>query len=476
LIEKLSGTLPLYRLPSASAAHSRHFMPIGSLDKGREKTTLVFDTWANLGDDALEIHWDCELKDDETRELRVLTDCLGYLGRTESWVEAELLAEGTSPMSDFDAFPHRDGIHPGPKWEQVSLVAAIPPQEYARWRRETTEKLLSSFPLPEGNKKPPPKLLKERANAVAPYPDELLNCLLKDTAWWKRHCWSQPPGSQRVLYWRRSDALQVGVPRSDTPRLAGPVTTILLAITTPSGNQSALPPCSRTLPQAELFHRAIVRRVANGQRVHCPELTGRDSRGQPLREHHRHAHLLPLDLDGDGHLDHLLVHAPMGLGDAAQRAIRTLRRTWTKGGVGDLQLALAGSGNIDAFRSLPAPLDRRVAQLLGPRQGSRVWLSATPFVPPRFLKRHGANTLLGQVNAELASRGMTPVEQVDVLPRTAESASLRHYVRRRQRGGAPPPIDVGYAIRLQFAEPVVGPLALGYASHFGLGMFRASDA
>ena len=59
-----------------------------------------------------------------------------------------------------------------------------------------------------------------------------------------------------------------------------------------------------------------------------------------------------------------------------------------------------------------APLDRRVEGLLGPLSTSnllrserttkvaRVWMSATPFVPLRFLKRRGANTLIGQVNAE----------------------------------------------------------------------------
>ena len=50
LINKLAAVLPSYRLPAASAAHSRHFMPIGELAKGRERTTLVFDTWANVGD------------------------------------------------------------------------------------------------------------------------------------------------------------------------------------------------------------------------------------------------------------------------------------------------------------------------------------------------------------------------------------------------------------------------------------------
>jgi CRISPR-associated protein Csb2 len=441
LIEKLAGTLPSYRLPAASAAHSRHYMPLGSLEKSREKTTLVFDTWADVGDQDLLIRWDCDLSADETQELRRLAECLGYLGRGESWVEAEL------------------------------LMAAILPDDYAKWRRETTQEILAKLPLPEGKKKPPAKLLKDREKAIAPYPKELLDCLTKDTAWWKQHRWSQPPGSRRVLYWRRTDSLQVGVPRQTRPRTVNRVTTMLLALTTPSGNRSALPSITRTLPQAELFHRAVIARVARGEQVHCPELTGRDHHGRPLRLCHQHAHFLPVDLDGDGHLDYLIVHAPMGLGAAAQHAVRTLRRTWTKGGVGDLQLALAGSGNLDMLRSLPAPLNRRIEHLQGPPRGARVWESATPFVPPRFLKCRGANTLLGQVNAELVSRGLPPAEQLDELPGNAQRLRFRHFVRRRERGGIPPPIDVGYAIRLQFASPATGLITLGYASHYGLGLF-----
>ena len=473
LLLKLASTLPSYRVPSVSAAHSRHFMPIGSLDKGREKTTLVFDTWANVGDGALEIHWNCELDEEETNLLGKLAECLGYLGRSESWVEADLLPNETSIVNDFNAFPHSSNICPGPEWEQISLMASISPNDYAVWQRAVTEKLLKEFPLPEGSKKPSAKLLKDRAKAIKPYPHDLLDCLVKDTAWWKQHRWSQPPGSQRVVYWRRNDSIEVGVPERFSPRYPRPVTTMLLALTTPSGNQSALPPCTRTLPQAELFHRAIIGRVANGNRVHCPELTGRDEYGKRLILGHRHAHILPLDLDSDGRLDHVIVHAPMGLGDAAQSAIRTLRRTWTKGGVGELQLALAGSGDLEILRSLPAPLDHRIQQILAPPQGAKVWVSATPFVPPRFLKSRGTNTLFGQVNSELISRGLPPVEPSDDLILPDATVALRHFVRRRQHGGTTPPMDVGYALRLRFANPVVGPLSLGYASHFGLGLFEA---
>jgi CRISPR-associated protein Csb2 len=50
---------------------------------------------------------------------------------------------------------------------------------------------------------------------------------------------------------------------------------------------------------------------------------------------------------------------------------------------------------------------------------------------------------------------------------------LRHFVRRRARGGRPPHVDAGFGLRLQFAEPVRGPLLLGYAAHYGLGLFEA---
>jgi CRISPR-associated protein Csb2 len=473
LIDKLAGVLPSYRLPDASAAHSRHFMPIGELAKGREKTTLVFDTWANVGDGGLLIHWPCELNEEETAILRQLVGSLGYLGRSESWAEVELVPKTLMTPSDFNAEPCCTGEHRGRDWEQVSLMAPIPSEEYRVWRQQQSVVALAPFPLPEGKKKPTAKLQKERETAVAPYPPDLLSCLTKDTAWWKNeHGWSQPPGSQRVLYWRRSDSLQVGVPPQPRPRQLRPVTTMLLSLTTPSGNRSALPSSTRTLPQAELFHRAIVGRVGKGCPVHCPELTGKDEGGQPLSDNHAHAHTVPVDLDGDHRLDHLIIYARMGLGEAAQRAIRTLRRTWTKGGVGDLQLAVVGAGDLGMLRRLPPPLDRQITELLGPAHGCRIWESATPFVPPRFVKARGKSTLLGQINAELASRGYPPVATMEI---DAElTRSFRHHVRRRIRGGVPPFADIGFGLRLTFSESQHGPIALGYASHYGMGLFRCS--
>jgi hypothetical protein len=55
-------------------------------------------------------------------------------------------------------------------------------------------------------------------------------------------------------------------------------------------------------------------------------------------------------------------------------------------------------------------------------------VSATPFVPPRFLKRKGRNTLEGQIVAELSSRGFPHPTNLEIQTSQRQDAarSLRH--------------------------------------------------
>jgi CRISPR-associated protein Csb2 len=471
LVDALAGTLPTYLLPVGALAHSRHFMPTCVLDKGREKTTLVFDSWADVGNDPLVVRWDCAVDSEAQGLLGRLAAHLGYVGRSESWVVAESVPDDAAMWQAPDAFPHADVSHGGLGWEQVSLMAAELPTSYIEWRQQAVVTALTALPLPAGKKAAREKAEKARGVAEEPFPADIVDCLQKDTAWWKARRWSQPPGSRRALYWRRSGALSVASSARSARRPAVRVEMLLLALATPSGRLSALPRRTRTLPQAELIHRALVARVGRGERTDCPELTGRGPDRLALTGH-QHAHILPVDLDGDGYLDHLVVYARMGLGSAAQWAIRTLERTWTKGGVGELQLALVGQGSLDHLRTLPAALGGGVAQLLGAEGGGRVWVSSTPFVAPRYRKRRGRNTIEGQVNAELASRGL-PSATVEILPWTDQTHEIRHAIRVRRYPASPPPVDIGFALRLTFDAPVAGPLTIGYGAHFGLGLFAA---
>jgi CRISPR-associated protein Csb2 len=128
-------------------------------------------------------------------------------------------------------------------------------------------------------------------------------------------------------------------------------------------------------------------------------------------------------------------------------------------------------GDLDSLRSLRGKPQGAITELLGDPIGSTVWVSATPFIPPRFLKRRGTNALEGQIKSELISRHIATECHIEIL--VEESKAFRHFVRVRKHGGQPPPQDIGFAIRLIFEKPAPGPISLGYAAHFGMGLFRA---
>lgn len=476
LLEKLAGVLPQYRLPPAVGAHSRHYMPLGVLDKGREKTTLVFDTWAQVDEGELFVSWDTDLDVDERTLLKRLADKLGYLGRSESWVVAQLLPEDArTPEPNCVPCTAADEAPPGPGHEQVALIAAQTSEIYSQWRAE-------ALPPVDAERKVGRAEQAARAKIEAMHPADLIAALQTETQWLRRHGWNQPPGSRRVFYWRRVGALESGAPNRDKRSLAmAPVEAMLLSLTSASGNNHLLPPVARTLPQAELLHAALVKQStlfqADGSVRYSPVLTGCDQQRRSLGGAHRHAHVLPLDLDDDGHLDHVLIWAHMGLDAQAQTAVRAVRRTFTKGGVASLRLALAGSGALEDMQSLPGDYGDRLRAVLGSGPDPLRWISRTPFVPPRHLKKNGKNTLEGQVVAELASRGLPAPAEIQVLdPRIhAEARRQRHFIRRRRaKKDSGPPADIGFTLVLRFDAPLdPAPLSLGYGSHFGLGSFRA---
>jgi len=473
LIEALASVSPSFILPAAAGGHTRHYMPLGKLQKGRESTTLVFDTWVDVGNGELAVTWDCEVTSGEADLLGRLAENLGYLGRAESRVEGRLQPAGEASPAGSPCVPcTHERVH-GPGWEQIALIAPISAPEYADWRGPEVAKALA--PFPPAPKKPSAKLRKQREAAQAPYPRDLIACLQADVAWLRSHGWSQPPGSRRVLYWRRTDALETGAPRPRLrPTVARPTTAILLAMTTESGNDHALPSTTRTLPQAELLHRAL---VGSAQRAggHSAVLSGCDEGGRPSTQNHDHAHVLPLDLDQDGHLEHVLIWAPRGLDGEAQAAVRGVRRTFTKGGVGAIKLAMVASGDIEDLRRYPGLLGDRLAAVLGPPGGAVVWTSLTPFVAPRHVKARGRNTLAGQIASELETRGLPPVVEIRILPLDSQSGHhrFRHYIRQRRRGPLPP-VDCCFRVEVRLAAPSLGPVALGYGSHFGLGLFRVA--
>jgi CRISPR-associated protein Csb2 len=445
LVDALASVLPTYRLPRATAFHTRHFMPRNS--KNPEDRTKIFDAFARMAPPAeLAAVWPVELSAPASALLAELVPKLSYLGRAESVVEARLVADDALPDGDVASTTevNRPFSQPG---EPVALLAPITQAQYTAWKAEVAPH--------EGTGKPS-KAKKQRPN---PFPSDALAALMADTAFLQEHGWTQPPGSRRVLYYRPPLSTSP-IAVASRPELVAKADTALFALASDTKKGEVLPRVVRALPQMEILHRGLLSKLGD---VASPELSGRDDDGKPLQGH-RHALLVPLDLDEDGQIDHVLVHAPMGLGVEAQRAMRAIRSTFTKGSESPLFVTLVGLGKRDAFTCIGV----RAVPELGE---ATVWESRTPFVPPRHLKstRH---TLEDQVQAELASRSLPRAMRIDVLGRDETVLRGFHrFVRERRHPLRPPPAPRFFGLRIELERPARGPLTLGYASHLGLGLF-----
>ena len=196
--------------------------------------------------------------------------------------------------------------------------------------------------------------------------------------------------------------------------------------------------------------------------------SGKTADGLP-NLNHLHASYLPTGEAHNKNIDHLTVVAPGGFDQRELEALFKLERLYGRG-LPDMQLEFQGCGMPGDFSSVPI-LSR-----------ARRWVSATPMVLTRHSKRRGSGstrrTIDGpeeQVRRELVSRygavyepiAVTVCSSQDTLPGTGMWPA--DFYRWRSHGsignGRP------YGIILEFQDEVAGPITLGYASHFGLGMF-----
>lgn len=451
LISKLAIVHPLYRLPPATRFHKRHYMPTGRLASGGEKTTLLFDAFVHVGpEESLVVHWPgVELTEDERQLLEVLLERLGYLGRAESWVEAAL-AEPHSEL--YNCFPadRRVGVEPDEGLETIRLAAPCAPAEYLEWRG----RVIAEYGLDRS------RLSQREQRLLATLPESLTDTLRLETSAVRAQRWSRMPGMKFVAYRRPADCFRprhIAVPRTTGRRPQEPVTSVRLVL------------AGKPLPRLEDAVRVgdAIRNAAVGRaRDISPSgsapwiLTGRDI---PKGLTHAHAYYLPEDADGDGRIDHVFVFAAAGFDRDAVRALASI--AW----VGFMHRPQDGRWQVvlEGFGQHPEYTGTVYAGT------ATVWESVTPYLRPWHAKKGFGSR--EQVRRECSLMGLPPLRDVQVLETVPVKGRLLrpvHFHRFRSKQGLPQPDTRGTFLRLTFERPVRGPLALGFASHFGLGLFR----
>lgn len=480
LLAKLAEQPPRYHLPPANASHSRHYLPLFD-----GKTTKVLDTFAALGEPMF-VEWSVELAVEQRSLLGALLEAMPYLGRAESWVRARLTND--APDEGDIRWCSAGKQPPSMGYERVDLLSPLPADGYASWRVEhvaTSARLMlerESAKALEKNRKPPTKLSAKQLESVeSRYPIDLCEMLRVDTATLQAEGWSVPPGSRWITYWRASDSLE-SLKREQHRPERPQVDTVVFAVSSKTVSGRTLQPLRRALQVAERIHKTLAKNADGASAETIRQLVGKDEQNQKSRGH-VHAYVLPFAAHASAQpaekrdstqIDHIVIHVREGMTDEARTTIESdLKSLYTREAT--LRLVPIWAGTASAMERLT--LSRE----------SRVWLSHTPYLCPRHLKPKGRHTLFGQLDEELRNLGVQGLQTVEFETREgwAPAESLmaaiatsrlstrwRSFLKERATGPQPPRRQPALGLRLTFDSPVRGPIAVGYASHFGLGLFE----
>lgn len=490
LIHAMAKTAPSYRLPEAGTGHSRHYMPLGTLNKsGYPDTTKVLDSFVLLGRQdhirdsgrTLDVIWDFQPNPEQLDLLRRLCQNLGYLGRAESLAECEVIEPSTQTPAPANCVllepDEGQADKTGKPTELVRLLASEPPEIYSTWRKGYLDALGAS-----GTGK---KMTKARMAKLSP-PADVFEALQAETDDLRKTGWSQPPGSRWLTYTRPHRALMPRARGRTRPSKAK----IEVARFALSG--SLLPSFLDAVELAHRLHGALAS-LSYGE----PVFTGKDPNENPLQGH-QHTYILPEVDPRTGFIGRITLYAKAGFNDKAQEAMERLQicgldqMNFTRGGAGlqrrtqvanELRWTLIFEGS----RSEAAEAMQRETAATGRHnyfRESKTWESLTPFLKTRHTKRrkngepkldetgleigsaeHDLHRLLDE--AGFAPRSIEPFHRQIIGPRLVYWQQFRRFRSPHDRVAG----NRAFGFRLTFPEPVSGPVALGHSSHFGLGLF-----
>ena len=133
---------------------------------------------------------------------------------------------------------------------------------------------------------------------------------------------------------------------------------------------------------------------------------------------------------------------------------------------------IRGFPEVELLFQAAGPVEQVAPELCGP---ARRWRSLTPYLPVRHRKRESLDEYLAaDVAAELGYRpqfGTCRRRRSPAWTRSRDAGPVGEEFRRYRMTEDMSQSRPGLGLRLEFAEPVTGPLLLGQLSHFGYGIF-----
>ena len=420
ILKKLASSEPEYHLPDASVSHTRHYMPTNN--KG--KKSIVMNTFVIVGKKPIQFIWpDINLVENEIKALEEILENMHYFGRAESWCKVTTSCEELTS----NCIPFSDDIN-----TSEELVTVLVPKKDVKF-------------IDIAKKNPG----KEDLDAITVTTKELQD-----------RNYIEPPGGKFIQYTRPQNCFE-GKTTSTKTSLLSNITVIRYAVT-----GSPRPLIKETLRIGDIARNACMSRYGKRNDGSTSGIfSGKDGDGNPLRGH-IHASYLPTYEVDNRYIDHLTIFSPNGFDSKELEVLFSLKKLY-RSNIVDVNLVFEGCGRLENFTDVK--IFRR----------NNLWRSSTPLILTRHVKnktgdgskRRITDSPEEQIINEIQNRYGDEYElrNVTISEKKILDLNMHDFFRWRNHGS----IGNGrtYNIELEFKKAISGPITLGYASHYGLGMF-----
>lgn len=425
ILKKLVKNPPNYYLPDASVSHTRHYMP-----KDGKETNLVMNTFVITGrDNPVYVIWnDVNLSDNELKVIEKILKNLHYFGRSESWCKASIMTSE----------------HPSPNCIQFDDNTLSADNELVR---VLVPKQDISF-VDISKQKPK---------------DKNLSSITITTKELQEENYIDPPGGKFTQYIMPRNCFNRKITKTRTSVLKN-ITVIRYRIV-----GSVKPLIKDTLRVGDLARTACMSKYGKANDKNTSGIfSGKDGVGKPLKNH-IHASYLPTYEMQDRQIDHLTIFTLDRFDEKELDVLFSLKKIYGNN-QGDINLVFEDCGDLNDFSDVKI------------FKKNHLWKSTTPLILTRHMKSRGkgdekrlVDSPEAQIRNEIESRygASYELKNITITENKISHLYLSDFFRWRNHG------SVGdgrsYNVELEFKNMVSGPITLGYASHYGLGMFAPKE-
>jgi len=429
LFEMLASSPPKFYLPHATESSTRSYLSENSEDISKRQ--LVFDGFVALDPkNKVILGWlDLNPTPEQKKDLDELLRLLNYFGRSESWIDARVGDSGSN--IEWNSYPAGDGER-ARTMQSRPVATPVSKDEYEA----------KPFHLKPTTKKGKPQQV-GWLDALAWTTEEMFKAKL-----------SEPPAFRFVKYLRAANCFEVN-PVTKIHQHGNEVNAVMYSL------ESKVPPrILFTLDVAERVRMKLMgihKRLIGDPVQVSSKFSGKNPDGNSSKGH-KHTFILPLDKNGDGNIDHLLIWCRDPFDETELASLDRLTSLWQADGKPDIHCI---------------PVQWGIFGEIDGTKPSKKFRSETPFVPPRHYRKGRGDFgewLANEVRREARNHDMPEPVAVRPLARLKRHGRDLFWLEfRRNRKGDE--AGLGYGFELEFAEPVAGPFTLGYGAHFGLGLF-----